>query len=59
LTYIIFFDSLNPGVFIITESWLDSSIPDSLLVADYNYHIFRKDLSSRGGGVCVFIKNIT
>ena len=48
-----FFDSVNPDVLIITESWLDSSIPDSLLVADYNYHIFRKDRLSRGDGVSV------
>ena len=52
-----FLDSTNLHVLILTESWLDSSIPDSLFVADHRYHIFRKDRSSRGGGVFVLIKN--
>jgi len=30
-----FLDSTNLDVLILTESWLDSSIPDSLFVADH------------------------
>ena len=53
-----FLDSESPDVLIVTESWLDSSVPDSLLVADYNYHIFRKDRLTRGGGVFMLIKKL-
>jgi len=35
-----FLDTENPDVLILTESWLDCSIPDSLLDANNSYHIF-------------------
>ena len=51
-----FLDTTSPDLLILTETWLDCSIPDSLLVSHYGYHIFRKDRSSRGGGVIVLVK---
>lgn len=53
-----FLDTTSPDVLILTETWLDCSIPDSLLVSHYGYHIFRKDRSSRGGGVIVLVKKL-
>ena len=48
---------VNPGVAVITESWLDACIPnDYLSVPDFD--IFRKDRLSLGGGVLVFCKTI-
>ena len=42
----------------VTESWLHSGVTDGLLDPDCKFRIFRKDrTNSRGGGVCVFIKN--
>jgi len=52
-----FLESESPDVLILTESWLDTSIPDSLLVPSQSYHIFRIDRSSRGGGVVLFVKS--
>ena len=44
----------------ITETWLKSTIPDSLLLTRNDYTIFRKDRTgSLGGGVCVIINNTT
>lgn len=53
-----FLDTTSPDVLILTETWLDCSIPDSLLVSHHGYHIFRKDRSSRGGGVIVLVKKL-
>lgn len=41
-----------------TESWLTANIPNSLLVQDYNYNIFRKDRANSriGGGIVIFVK---
>jgi len=44
----------------ITETWLKSTIPDSLLLPSNDYTIFRKDrVGSLGGGVCVITNNTT
>ena len=53
-----FLESESPDVLILTESWLDTSIPDSLLVPSQSYHIFRRDRPSRGGGVVLFVKKL-
>ena len=53
-----FLDTVSPDVLILTESWLDSCIPDSLLVANYSYHIFRKNRLSRGVGILVLVKKL-
>ena len=40
----------------ITETWLNSNIPDGLLDPEGKYHIFRCDRNERrGGGVCAFV----
>ena len=42
----------------ITESWLNSTVSDSMLDPNNEYIIFRKDRvnKKKGGGVCVFIR---
>ena len=46
----------NWQVVVITETWLNSNIPDGLLDPSHRYHIFRCDRNvRRGGGVCVLV----
>ena len=54
----LFLDSVNPDIFVLTETWLDSSLPSSLFACCQSYHVFRMDRPSRGGGVCVLIKKL-
>ncbi len=50
----------NPTLMLITESWLDSSIPDSGVDIGNNYSIYRKDRPTLGGGILAYIhKNIS
>ena len=47
----------HPGVFAITETWLDCSVPDSVILF-HDYNIYRKDRSSGlGGGVMFYVDN--
>lgn len=54
-------DTVKYDIVCITESWLDSSTPNSVLLHDCDYSIFRKDRPSDkiGGGVCILTKNST
>ncbi len=45
----------NPTLIPITESWLDSSIPDSGVDIGDNYSIHRKDRPTLGGGILAYI----
>jgi len=46
----------NWQVVVITETWLNSNIPDGLSDPSHRYHIFRCDRNvRRGGGVCVLV----
>ena len=49
----------KPDVVCITETWLNSSISDNLLVNDSSYCVFRTDrhVSKAGGGVCILTNN--
>ena len=48
--------SVNPMIVLITESWLDDTVPDNLLDPENMYHIYRCDRVGRsGGGTCAFI----
>ena len=38
-------------IILLTETWLDSTIPDSLLISQNNFRCFRKDRDRCGGGV--------
>ena len=49
-------DSNDPDIVVLTETWLNSSIPSSLLASCQTYDIFRKDRCTQGGGVCVLVK---
>ena len=48
-------DSMKLSLVAITETWLDTSIPDAML---FDSHIvFRKDRNRRGGGILLAISN--
>ena len=44
-------------IMLITESWLDNTIPNSLLTSDTDFKCFRKDRDRNGGGVCILVKS--
>ena len=45
-----------PPLICLTETWLNSAVPDSFLPCK-SYHIFRRDRDSRpGGGVCLMVR---
>jgi hypothetical protein len=47
----------EPSIILLTETWLSSSIPDSL-VSIRGYTLFRRDrFGKRGGGVCMYFAN--
>ena len=43
---------INTDIFIVSESWLNKSIPDRDVGLD-GYNIFRADITGRGGGVAI------
>jgi len=48
-----FFDSSNPDIVAISETWLTPDIPNSMFVPTESYLCFRKDRQTgKGGGVC-------
>ena len=48
----------SADILFLTETWLTSNISDSM-VCPLNYNLIRRDRSiSKGGGVCVFYKNV-
>ena len=51
----------NSDINCITETWLNPSIQDSVVIGDTNFSIFRKDRfdNREGGGVCVLINDAT
>ena len=48
--------SNNYDIFCVVETWLHAGIPDELINI-VNYNLFRCDRITRGGGLCIFIKN--
>lgn len=47
----------KPACFMISETWLNSQIPDSLIAVP-GYSVFRGDRGDRrGGGVCIYVKD--
>ena len=51
-----FISSNNLQVLCVTETWLDSTVPNSV-IAPAGYSVFRHDRLTRGGGVAVFCRN--
>lgn len=51
-----FFSGELDMIFIV-ETWLSDNIPDTLLINNFDYQIFRTDRFSRGGGVCIILKS--
>ena len=51
-------DAYNPDVVIGTESWLKEDI-SNVEVSRSDFTTFRRDRSARGGGVFIYVKNIT
>lgn len=49
--------SMKPDIIVFTESWLDSSLPDSAVHLD-NYTIIRRDRNDRGGGIICYVSNV-
>jgi len=47
-----------PAVTAVTETWLNDQYTDTF-VCPPRYTVFRKDRSSRGGGVAMFVRNNT
>ena len=47
----------KPDVVIVTETWLDGTVTDSVLCGNSGYSIFRNDRESIGGGVLILTKN--
>ncbi|XP_077295660.1 uncharacterized protein LOC143917906 [Arctopsyche grandis] len=46
----------NPDIILISESWLNNNIPDSVVDIP-NFAIYRSDREDRrGGGVCIYVK---
>ena len=50
-------NSAKYDIIFVTETWLHSDFPDSLLLPNHVYHIFRKDRGGGYGGVAIFVKN--
>ena len=49
---------VQPDISVLTESWLDESIPDSSLHID-NYTVFRRDrVDRKGGGIVIYIRSV-
>lgn len=48
--------SYNPHVVVITETWLHDNIEDAVVFPP-SYRAYRRDRSTRGGGVAVLLKN--
>ena len=46
----------KPNVITISETWLNSSIPDSAVQID-DYVLYRADRGSRGGGVATYVSS--
>ena len=45
-----------PDIIAITETWLNTDIPSSMFIDLNMFWCFRKDRSTRGGGVCLLVK---
>jgi len=48
----------NLDLLVCSETWFKPYTPDSVIIADTNYSVFRKDrLFTTAGGVCIFTQN--
>jgi len=46
----------NPGMILITESWLNGTVSDAMIAPTDKYYVVRKDRKDKlGGGVCAVI----
>ena len=48
--------TIQPDIAVLTETWLDESIPDSSITTA-NYAVSRKDRNAHGGGIACLIKD--
>jgi len=53
----LFININDPDILVLTETWLEHSMPSSMFVDCNIFSVFRKDRPTRGGGVCMLIKN--
>ncbi|KAF8386575.1 hypothetical protein PRIPAC_75717, partial [Pristionchus pacificus] len=52
-----FLMSSQPDIVFLTETWLSAKIPSSLIIGSLPYTVIRFDRSSRGGGVCILLRD--
>ena len=52
----LFLQKTKAAIFAITETWIDSSVPNGEINID-GYSVIRKDRNRHGGGVCLYIRN--
>ena len=52
----LFLQTYNLDLSCVTETWLNISIPDSL-IAPKGYKVYRHDRSTRAGGVAIFVRD--
>ena len=56
LHYLLYSDNMSYDIIMLTESWLNVNVPDSILDPYNQYTVFRCDRQlSHGGGVCAFV----
>ena len=51
-----FVNSYSPDILALSETWLDSSVDDSL-VAIPGFRVYRSDRHRHGGGVCMYVND--
>jgi len=49
--------SCSVDVMLVMESWLDNSIPDSMIISQSDFNCYRKDRDRNGGGVCILVNS--
>ncbi|GMR58564.1 hypothetical protein PMAYCL1PPCAC_28759, partial [Pristionchus mayeri] len=52
-----FLMATQPDIVFLTETWLSSKTPSSLIIGSLPYTIIRSDRSSRGGGTCIILRD--
>jgi hypothetical protein len=51
------YSSSSFDIIAVSETWLNTSCPNSLLTNGQKFNVIRKDRPTLGGGVCFFIRS--
>ena len=57
LDYLKLLQSCSVDVMLVMESWLDNSIPDSMIISQSDFNCYWKDRDRNGGGVCILVNS--